>query len=182
MYKRQESVIQKTADAGLVQFSPSNTNIFEGLPASALYFRTIEPDSTQGQVIAQQGFDQGNTSAGAIFLLRDDIELIANKFKETFEQLGGTVAEFIPFPQGKTDFSAEVTALVNSGVTTIFVGTAFVQAGQNSIELFEEMNAQGLTPSTVDMWAPTTSFSRLGEAVQNDATTITPQYLSLIHI
>ena len=58
------TVLDKITAAGVVMFSPANTSLkLVDYPDKGLYFRDAPPDDLQGNVIAQQIIDDGNSSA-----------------------------------------------------------------------------------------------------------------------
>jgi branched-chain amino acid transport system substrate-binding protein len=85
-------------------------------------FRTPFLDPFQGPVVANFVKDEfGFTKAGVLYDIASDYPKgLAEFFKQGWEDTGGTVAAFESFTTGDTDFSAQLTKIIDSGAEFIF--------------------------------------------------------------
>lgn len=103
------SVIDKIVNAGKVMFSPANTAAaFDTYDDKGLYFRTSPSDRLQGQVIGNMAVEDGHTNVAV--MARQDAygEGLAEQVKQTLEEKGATVSEFILYNAEAENFTAEV--------------------------------------------------------------------------
>lgn len=101
--------------------SPWSTN-----PATTLdrpwVFRTPFLDPFQGPVVANFVSEEyGFTKAGVLYDIASDYPKgLAEFFKKGWEDIGGTVVAFESFTTGDTDFSAQLTKIMDAGAEFLF--------------------------------------------------------------
>ncbi|HUO45681.1 MAG TPA: ABC transporter substrate-binding protein [Acidimicrobiia bacterium] len=136
------TVIDKIVGAGVIQFSPANTSqLFSTYDDNGLYFRTAPSDFLQGTILADLVAADGLT-AGVIYRQEPYGEGLAERFREVYEDLGGTVTNFIAYPpEGVTTFDAEVDQLVAADPDAIVV----ISFEEGSL-ILETMHARGIGP------------------------------------
>ncbi|WP_243751929.1 ABC transporter substrate-binding protein [Leucobacter weissii] len=124
---RSAHVVDKIAEAGILQGSPSNTDA--GLSGvSPNYFRTAPPDTVQGDALGSQILDDGKTSV-AFLTFNDPYGLgLRDVIQQTVEAGGAEVVyggkgDGNEFPTEQTSFSSEITAVKDSGAEAIVVVT-----------------------------------------------------------
>ena len=85
-------------------------------------FRTPFLDPFQGPVVANFVKDEfGFTKAGVLYDIASDYPKgLAEFFKKGWEDTGGTVVAFESFTTGDTDFSAQLTKIMDAGAEFIF--------------------------------------------------------------
>jgi len=85
-------------------------------------FRTPFLDPFQGPVVANFVKDEfGFTNAGVLYDIASDYPKgLAEFFKQGWEATGGTVVAFESFTTGDTDFSAQLTKIMDAGAEFIF--------------------------------------------------------------
>ncbi|HKX75618.1 MAG TPA: ABC transporter substrate-binding protein [Acidimicrobiia bacterium] len=138
------TVIDKITGAGVIQFSPANTSqLLSTYDDSGLYFRTAPSDFLQGTVLADLVAADGLT-AGVIYRQEPYGEGLAERFREVYEGLGGTVTNFIAYPpEGVTTFDAEVDELAASNPDAIVV----ISFEEGAL-ILETMHARGIGPAS----------------------------------
>ncbi len=153
-----EIVIDQITGAGVVQFSPANTSpLFTTYDDDGLYFRTAPSDLLQGRALADAVTAQGNVSASVLF--RDDFygQNNADFFRQSFESLGGTIDEFIPYGDESNgfapDFDAHVDRLVAAQSDAVIVMGFLNGMGTESGAILSTMHERGIGPtSTTNVW------------------------------
>jgi branched-chain amino acid transport system substrate-binding protein len=85
-------------------------------------FRTPFLDPFQGPVVANFVSDEfGFTKAGVLYDVASDYPKgLAEFFQKGWEDIGGTVVAFESFTTGDTDFSAQLTKIMDAGAEFIF--------------------------------------------------------------
>jgi branched-chain amino acid transport system substrate-binding protein len=129
------AMIPVTAEAGLLQCSPANTNPGLTKPEFGAddlrggndpsYIRMATTDDLQGPAMAEYAF----TTKGiqSVFII-DDTETygdgIADTFEAHFEELGGTVTgrQGVPNPDGTADYTSILTAAQADNPEGVFFG------------------------------------------------------------
>lgn len=110
---------QVISDAGYFMVSPSNTAPSLTDPTQAWkpgYLRTAHNDKVQGAAIADFAYNElGLTTAAAIHDGDPYTEGLANAFRTSFEELGGTVVAFTAINVGDTDMRPVLTAVAAAG-------------------------------------------------------------------
>jgi branched-chain amino acid transport system substrate-binding protein len=112
----------------VVLISPWSTN-----PKTTLKGDTTEPkqyvfraafiDPFQGRVVAKFALDNLKTTKAAVLydVASDYNKGIAEFFKQTYEENGGTVVAFETYTTGDKDFTAQLTKIKNAGPEVIFL-------------------------------------------------------------
>jgi branched-chain amino acid transport system substrate-binding protein len=139
------TVIDKITGAGRIMFSPANTAAaLTTHDDGGLYFRTAPSDDLQGQLIAELVVEGGALSAGVMYRQEPYGEGFANRFREVYEGLGGTVDPFIAYPaEGVTTFDAEVDQLVQADPDAIVV----ISFEEGTL-ILETLHARGIGPAS----------------------------------
>ncbi len=110
--------------------SPSSTNP-KVTDVGDYIFRVCFIDPFQGKVMAN--FARGSLKLDKVAILKDvknDYSIgLAEAFKSAFTAQGGTIALEQSYSQGDTDFSAQVTAIKNSGAQGIFIPGYYSEVG-----------------------------------------------------
>jgi branched-chain amino acid transport system substrate-binding protein len=116
------SDVFKNAGIPVVGVSCTNPQVTEG---NTHYFRVCYLDPFQGTVLATYASEQYNAKTAYILTkMGDDYSVGLGKyFKQTFEELGGTVVEET-FQEGNSDFTAFFANAVKSGAGVIFAPTS----------------------------------------------------------
>ncbi|QBE50052.1 ABC transporter substrate-binding protein [Leucobacter triazinivorans] len=124
---RSAHVVDRIAEAGILQGSPSNTAAdLSGI--SPNYFRTAPPDTVQGDALGNQILADGKTTV-AFLTFNDPYGLgLRDVIQETVEAGGAEVVyggkgDGNEFPTEQTSFSSEITAVQDSGAEAIVVVT-----------------------------------------------------------
>ncbi|MCA0347267.1 MAG: ABC transporter substrate-binding protein, partial [Actinobacteria bacterium] len=124
---RSAHVVDKIAEAGILQGSPSNTSAdLSGI--SPNYFRTAPPDTVQGDALGNQILADGKSTV-AFLTFNDPYGLgLRDVIQETVEAGGaevvyGAKGDGNEFPTEQTSFAAEATAVKDSGAEAIVVVT-----------------------------------------------------------
>ncbi len=109
---------QVTIPKGIPLVSPSSTSpSLTTMSDGGTVFRTVPSDAFQGVILAEQMFGQGLKQVGVIFNDNAYGSGLALAFRTRFEALGGRIAGYVPYPDGKAiGFSGEVTSLFALGV------------------------------------------------------------------
>ncbi len=114
------SVIDKIVNAGKVMFSPANTAAaFDTYDDKGLYFRTSPSDRLQGQVIGNLAVEDGFSNVAV--MARQDAygEGLAEQVRDTLEEKGANVSEFILYNAEAENFTAEVNKVAASNPDAI---------------------------------------------------------------
>jgi ABC-type branched-subunit amino acid transport system substrate-binding protein len=140
------TVIDQITGAGVVHFSPANTSPdFTDYDDNGLYFRTAPSDVLQGRVLGDLLVQDGCLDVGAIVLDDPYGTGLAENFVLSLEAGGGAlVADPILYPEGTSNFSAQVTQVADAGAEcVVLIGFA------ETVQIINEMVAQGLNPTDV---------------------------------
>jgi len=112
----------------VVLISPWSTNPKTTLDAKTdqpkqYVFRAAFIDPFQGRVVAKFALDNLNTTKAAVLydVASDYNKGIAEFFKQTYEENGGTVVAFETYTTGDKDFSAQLTKIKDAGPEVIFL-------------------------------------------------------------
>lgn len=107
------------SDAGYFMVSPSNTSPILTDPENAWnlgYLRTAHNDKVQGAAIADYAFNElGLKTAAAIHDGDPYTEGLANAFRVSFEELGGTIVDYTAVGKGDTDMRPVLTSVAAAG-------------------------------------------------------------------
>ncbi|WP_449283547.1 ABC transporter substrate-binding protein [Leucobacter sp.] len=124
---RSAHVVDRIAEAGILQGSPSNTAAdLSGI--SPNYFRTAPPDTVQGDALGNQILADGKGTV-AFLTFNDPYGLgLRDVIQETVEAGGAEVVyggkgDGNEFPTEQTSFASEITAVKDSGAEAIVVVT-----------------------------------------------------------
>lgn len=111
-----------------VLISPWSTNPKTTLDAKTgqpkkYVFRACFIDPFQGRVVAKFALDNLKTTKAAVLydVASDYNKGIAEYFKKTYEENGGTVVAFETYTTGDKDFSAQLTKIKDAGPEVIFL-------------------------------------------------------------
>lgn len=100
----------------MVAITPWSTLVV--LTDSPWYFRACFDDSFQGEILAKYAFEYEDAKTAAILydMSNPYNEGIATRFKEVYEQLGGTVVENLSYngKTGETDFTSQMTKIASA--------------------------------------------------------------------
>lgn len=142
------SVIDKITGAGVVQFSPANTAAaFDTYDDKGLYFRTSPSDRLQGQVLGNMAVEDGYTNVAV--MARQDAygEGLAQQTKETLEEKGATVSEYILYAADAQNFTAEVNKIAAAKPE------ALVLIGFNeTTKIIPQLIAKGVGPQDIQIY------------------------------
>ena len=112
----------------VVLISPWSTNPKTTLDAKTnqpkkYVFRAAFIDPFQGRVVAKFALDNLKTTKAAVLydVASDYNKGIAEFFKQTYEENGGTVVAFETYTTGDKDFSAQLTKIKDAGPEVIFL-------------------------------------------------------------
>jgi branched-chain amino acid transport system substrate-binding protein len=142
------SVIDKITGAGVVHFSPANTAAgFDTYEDNGLYFRTAPSDVLQGQVLGNLAVEDGFENVAV--LARQDFygEGLANKVKETLEEKGASVAEFILYSADAQNFTAEINKIAAAKPDAIVLVTF-----EELTKIIPQLIAKGIGPQDVQLY------------------------------
>ncbi len=114
--------------AKVVLISPWSTNPKTTLDAKTnaakkYVFRAAFIDDFQGRVVARFAMDNLKAKKAAVLydVASDYNKGIAEFFKKTFEESGGTVVAFETYTTNDKDFSAQLTKIKNAGPDVVFL-------------------------------------------------------------
>lgn len=103
-------------DEHLPAISPWSTLVV--LTESPWYFRACFTDDFQGEILAKYAYEYENAKTAAVLydMSNPYNEGIATRFKEVYEQLGGTVVEYLSYngKTGETDFTSQMTKIASA--------------------------------------------------------------------
>jgi branched-chain amino acid transport system substrate-binding protein len=112
----------------VVLISPWSTNPKTTLDANtgapkSYVFRACFIDPFQGRVVAKFALDQLKTTKAAVLydVASEYNKGIADFFKQTYEENGGTVVAFETYTTGDKDFNAQLTKIKEAGPEVIFL-------------------------------------------------------------
>ena len=159
-------VIDKITGNDVIQFSPANTSAdFTTYDDNGLYFRTAPSDLLQGQVVANQMLDQGNTTVGIIFRQESYGQGLAEVIRDTLVAAGATVDPYIPYAVDTENFDAEVdqlAAVAPDGIVVI----GFSESGN----ILTTMNERGIGPADgTNVWGTDGNIGGIGKELSDPA-------------
>ena len=103
-------------EQGLPAISPWSTLV--ELTSSEWYFRACFTDDFQGAILAKYAYEFENAKTAAILydMSNPYNEGIATQFKKSYEELGGTVVEYLSYngKTGETDFTSQMTKIATA--------------------------------------------------------------------
>jgi ABC-type branched-subunit amino acid transport system substrate-binding protein len=114
------SVLDKTATAGVVLFSPANTSPeLDTHPDTDMYRRTAPSDVLQGNVLGNMIVDDGATNVAIIARQDSYGENLADQTAKTIEERGATVAAKVLYNVQAQQYSSEVQQIAASNPDAI---------------------------------------------------------------
>lgn len=88
------------------------------LTESDWYFRACFTDDFQGEILAKYAYEYEDTDTAAVLydMSNPYNEGIATRFREVYEELGGTVVEYLSYngKTGETDFTSQMTKIASA--------------------------------------------------------------------
>ncbi len=155
-------VIDKIVGSGVVQFAPSNTSPdFTTYPDEGLYFRTAPPDLLLASMMAQLMVDEGAETVGVIYRQESYGTGLAVAFRDSFQELGGVIDQFIAYAPGTDSFDPEVDLLVASDPDAVFI-IGFEEAAS----VVTTMHERGIGPtSDTNVYGTAGHITSIGQAV-----------------
>ncbi len=158
-------LLAKTADAGVMQFSPINSDAeFSSADGTELYFRTVPSVSEQATVVADLLTEQSLPTATVLFVDGDVGMSMADAFRQQFESLGGEVVQQLPFDAGTADFAASVDIAAQSSPNAVVV-----IGGEELGPLLLAMDTSGIGPRATQVFALPTEDVDLATLVTDPA-------------
>ena len=142
------SVIDKITGSGVVHFSPANTAAgFDTYDDNGLYFRTAPSDRLQGQVLANLAVEDGFQNVA--IMARQDFygEGLAEQVRDTLEEKGASVAEFVLYAADAQNYTAEVNKVAASKPDAIVL-IAF----EETTKIVPQLIAKGVGPQDVQLY------------------------------
>ncbi|THV31378.1 ABC transporter substrate-binding protein [Glycomyces paridis] len=114
--------IDKLYEEQIVQISPANTSPdFTTYERGDYYFRTAPSDVLQGRVLADQIIADGHAKI-AILALQDAYGTgLSESVKQNFTEFGGEVVYETIYDPTAAEFTAEATAVANSGADAVVI-------------------------------------------------------------
>lgn len=108
--------------AGIPMITPSSTNP-DVTKIGDYIFRVCFIDDFQGAICAKFAADSLKLKKAAIMRdIKNDYSVgLANSFKKTFHELGGSIVADISYSEGDTDFGSQLTAIRGESPDVIFV-------------------------------------------------------------
>ncbi len=122
------------AENGYVMISPSNTAPVLTHPDTreAGYFRTAHNDEVQGAAMAQFAYNElGARTAAAIHDGDPYTEGLASVFRDSFEELGGTIVAFEAEDPNATNVTPVLTSIAAAGPPEFLYYPVFTVLGAN---------------------------------------------------
>jgi ABC-type branched-subunit amino acid transport system substrate-binding protein len=142
------SVIDKITGNGVIQFSPANTAAgFDTYDDNGLYFRTAPSDVLQGRLLAdlvvQDGFQE------VAIMARQDFygEGLAEQVRDTLEEKGANVSEFVLYNADAEKYSAEVSKVAASEPDALVL-IAF----DETTKIVPQLIANGVGPQDIQLY------------------------------
>lgn len=99
-----------TVPNSILQISAASTSpALTGLDDNDFLFRTTVSDAAQGVVLGRLARELGYSSASALYINNAYGEGLAEQFKTTFEEEGGTVLELVPHEEVQPTYVSELS-------------------------------------------------------------------------
>ncbi len=131
-----------TIPNGVLLISPTSTaTLVTTLEDHDFVFRTIPSDAYQGWKLGKLVYDQGFRSVALTYVNTDYGSGLADTFRASFENLGGTITNAQAHEPNKTSYLPELTALA-AGNPEALVLIAY--AANSGITIIKEALAHGL--------------------------------------
>jgi branched-chain amino acid transport system substrate-binding protein len=120
---------------GIGMISPSSTSpALSTAEDNGLFFRTAPSDSRGGEIMSDILIDRGITDVALTYTNNDYGKGFADSFTQAYTAAGGTVSITAPHEDGKSDYSAEVASLAQSGSEVLLVVGYIDQGGRSIIQ------------------------------------------------
>ena len=120
---------------GIGMISPSSTSpALSTAEDNGLFFRTAPSDSRGGEIMSDILIDRGITDVALTYTNNDYGKGFADSFTTAYTAAGGTVSITAPHEDGKSDYSAEVASLAQSGSEVLLVVGYIDQGGRSIIQ------------------------------------------------
>lgn len=114
-----------TVPNGILQISAASTSpAITGLDDNDFLFRTTVSDAAQGVVLGRLARELGYSSASALYINNAYGEGLAEQFKTTFEEEGGTVLELVPHEDVQPTYVSELS-LATAGNPDVLVAISY---------------------------------------------------------
>jgi branched-chain amino acid transport system substrate-binding protein len=159
------------SEAGLVMMSPTNTSPKLTDPTESWvvgYYRTAHNDIFQGAVAATYAFQElGARTAAAIHDGDPYTEGLANAFRNSFEQIGGTITSFEGVGKEDTDMRPVLTSIGADSPDVLYFpifepAGNFVGAQSTEVSGLEDTILMGADGLLVKSFAPNTGSAAVG--------------------
>ncbi len=117
--------------AGVPMISPASTNP-KVTETGDYIFRVCFIDPFQGQVMAKFAINTLQAKSAAVFTdVKSDYSVgLAQYFKNTFAEMGGSIVSEESFAQGDIDFKAQLTSIKSKNPDVIFIPGYYTEVGQ----------------------------------------------------
>ncbi len=114
-----------TVPNSILQISAASTSpAITGLDDNDFLFRTTVSDAAQGVVLGRLARELGYSSASAIYINNAYGEGLAEQFKTTFEEEGGTILELVPHEDVQPTYASELS-LATAGNPDVLVAISY---------------------------------------------------------
>jgi len=99
-----------TVPNNILQISAASTSpALTGLDDNDFLFRTTVSDAAQGVVLGRLAWELGYSSASALYINNAYGQGLAEQFKTTFEEEGGTILELVPHEEVQPTYVSELS-------------------------------------------------------------------------
>jgi branched-chain amino acid transport system substrate-binding protein len=158
-----EGIVDKVANAGVVDCSGSNTSAaLTTAKDDGYYFRTAPPDKFQGPALAQLVLSDNKTKPA--ILARNDSygKGFADAVEQSLDDGGADVVLNSLYDPNASDFNADVSKVVDAGPDSVIV----IGFNDDGAKVLKEMIAQGVGPDKIQIYtADGMQSSKLGASV-----------------
>ena len=119
-----------TIPSGVLLISPTSTaTLVTTLEDNDFVFRVIPSDAYQGWMLGKLVYDQGFTAVALTYINTDYGTGIADTFRDSFENLGGTITAAQAHEPNKTSYIPELTALAEGNPQALVLITYAANTG-----------------------------------------------------
>ena len=148
-------------EEGLPAISPWSTLVV--LTESPWFFRACFTDDFQGEILAKYAYEYENATTAAVFYdMSNPYNVgVATRFKEVYEQLGGTIVEDLSYngKTGETDFTSQMTKIASAQPDILLLPNFYEEIIAQTTQA-REVGYEGKFMGS-DTWGDT-SLARLG--------------------
>jgi branched-chain amino acid transport system substrate-binding protein len=156
------------SDAGYFMVSPSNTSPVLTDPDNAWnpgYLRTAHNDRVQGKAIAEYAFNElGLTTAAAIHDGDPYTQGLTNAFRNSYEELGGTIVEYTAVNVGDTDMRPVLTAVSAAGPEFMYYPIFTAECALVSKQALEVAGLEDTVRASADGCISIDALEAIGDA------------------